>query len=82
VKRGDNQSRKVNLAPPYLNVLGHNIPLDIPLLVIGFILTFYTQQTATFLHLQMNLTDLKTIGQGLLLVGAVFFIFGRIELRR
>jgi len=82
VQGGDKQPKRIGLAPPYLTLWGHRVPIDIPLLIIGFILTFFTKQTATYLQLQVDLNALKAFGQILLLVGAIFLIFGRIELKR
>lgn len=79
---GDKKLKTIVLAPPYVTIEGRKIPVDIPLLILGIILTFFHQQVATYLQATPALAnDLLVIGQLSLLVGAVFFIFGRIRLR-
>jgi hypothetical protein len=80
VQGGDKKAKRRVLAPRYVNIGGHEVPIDIPLLVAGFILTFLNAQIANNLPIDPN--SLKVIGELLILVGAIFFIFGRIELKK
>jgi hypothetical protein len=79
VQRGDN-SIEQKLAPPYLTVGEHRIPLDILAFVIGLVLIFLSQPIAGYA--QAKPTDVTTVGEVLLALGALFFIFGRIEFKK
>jgi hypothetical protein len=80
VQGGEQKPKRIRLVPPYLEVSGHRIPVDILLLAIGFVLFFFNQQIAAYTS-----TDaffLKEIGEVVLAVGAVVLIFGRIEFKK
>ncbi len=78
VQRGDNRVER-NLAPPYLTIGNHRIPVDILAFALGLILIAFNQPIAQYV--QAKASDLTTFGEILLGLGALFFIFGRIELR-
>ncbi len=80
MKRGDRLDKRDTLPPPYLRAGKHRIPLDILAFVLGLILVFFNQQIAVYLPAKSS--DLLSAGELLLLVGSVFFIFGRIELKK
>jgi len=67
------------MAPFTVRIGKRQYPVDIPLLVVGLILIFFTQQIATYF--QAKASELTSVGEVLILIGAVFFIFGRINLK-
>jgi hypothetical protein len=79
VQRGDDQDKRLILAPPYVTIGNHRIPLDVLSFFFGLVLILFNQQIA--LWVQVRASDLMTFGQILLALGAVFFIFWRIKLK-
>ena len=74
---GDNSDKREIMAPPYLRIGKHRIPLDVLSFILGLFLILLNEQIASYT--QFKPTDITTIGEVLLALGAVFFIFGRIE---
>lgn len=80
VQGGVNESKRKFMAPTTVEIGGHEIPIDIPLLLVGFILAVWNQQIVSYVQVDSNI--LRSFGELLLLAGAVLFIFGRIELKK
>jgi len=76
VQKGGERKRLI-LAPPYIEIAGYRIPLDILAFVCGLLLIFFNQPIA--LLTQIAAGNLRTVGQALLALGAIMFILGRIK---
>jgi hypothetical protein len=81
VNGGDNGQARRGLAPPYITIRGHRVALDVLSFIIGLILAFFNQQISMDLakYVQAKPSDVLTLGEALLFIGAVLFIFGRTE---
>jgi hypothetical protein len=62
---------------PYIEIGDYEIPLDAIVLIVGLILLFFGRSLASYANTSL---DLSTIGLGVLLVGIIIGLLGRVHL--